>query len=340
MYNLKEYIEKHNMLLHTVIKGKTKVNDNEFVVPKNIQNIKKDFSKFNYNIKQLKLIAKKYNLSRVGNKCQLQDRILTFGVLSEKIIMIQKIFRCYLVKLFLKLKGNGAIKREKCINEDDVGFFISLKEIALVDFFSYTDKDNFTYGFELDTIEKIIRSTNKNPYNRKTIPKIVENKIKQIKKITEIIGVRKSLRRSDSVSISQVEITPQQRAINLFNAINDLGNYSCYEWFLELSSQKLIKFIRELSDIWNYRASLTPDVKRMICPQSDPFENIMNRGINAGTHEQLQHLTLEICEKMVNTGVDYTHKSLGSMYVLSTFTMVSVNAAEALPWLYESVVIL
>ena len=42
-------------------------------------------------------------------------------------------------------------------------------------------------------------------------------------------------------------------------------------------------------------------------------------------------------ENMVNNGTDAAHKSLGAMYVLASLTLVSYEAREAVPWLYQSV---
>lgn len=343
MHILQKYFQETNeCILNNYIKGKKKISDDEcFIVPNNIEETIKGFSKYNYNVKQLKLIAKEINVPRSGNKCQLQHRIISYCFLSLKIILIQKSFRRYLVQLYLRLKGKGLKDRSSCLNEEDVGLFINLKEIPLVDFFSYTDKDDFTYGFEINTFEKIMNTTKLNPYNRTKISIRIHNMLKRMKKIRRIIGIRKTVKRSDSIGQSEEQLTPEQRAINLFDEINTLGNYAVHTWFLELSSQKLLKFIRELSDIWNYRANLSNEVKRQICPQGDPFENIMHANVftqlNLQTHEHLQHFTLDISTKMVTTGIDSSHKSLGAMYVLSTLTMVNENAAHALPWLYESV---
>jgi hypothetical protein len=42
-------------------------------------------------------------------------------------------------------------------------------------------------------------------------------------------------------------------------------------------------------------------------------------------------------EKMVTTGINHDSKSLGAFYVLAALTLVSVDAANGIPWLYQSV---
>jgi hypothetical protein len=46
---------------------------------------------------------------------------------------------------------------------------------------------------------------------------------------------------------------------------------------------------------------------------------------------------LEVLEKMVNTGANRDSKCLGAYYVLGALTLVSTDAASALPWLYQAV---
>jgi hypothetical protein len=62
---------------------------------------------------------------------------------------------------------------------------------------------------------------------------------------------------------------------------------------------------------------------------------------NLGTSRDITHLqkvVLVIIENLTTKGSNNEYKSLGIMYVLGGFTLVSQDAAEALPWLYESVV--
>ena len=49
--------------------------------------------------------------------------------------------------------------------------------------------------------------------------------------------------------------------VDLFQHINTLGNYSDSEWFIVLQRAELIRFIRNIHDIWYYRANLTQEMK-------------------------------------------------------------------------------
>jgi hypothetical protein len=47
-------------------------------------------------------------------------------------------------------------------------------------------------------------------------------------------------------------------------------------------------------------------------------------------------MVLQSMETMVNTGIDKDSRSLGAYYVLGALTLVNEEAANALPWLYQS----
>jgi hypothetical protein len=46
---------------------------------------------------------------------------------------------------------------------------------------------------------------------------------------------------------------------------------------------------------------------------------------------------LNIFDNIISKSPERTNQSLGAFYILGSLTLVSQNAANALPWLYESV---
>ena len=51
----------------------------------------------------------------------------------------------------------------------------------------------------------------------------------------------------------------------------------------------------------------------------------------------LQNNTLQIMKNILTKGVNNDSSALGAYYILSALTLVSPEAAETNPWLYESV---
>ena len=45
---------------------------------------------------------------------------------------------------------------------------------------------------------------------------------------------------------------------------------------------------------------------------------------------------LNVMEKFVFNGIDHDSKSLGAYYVLGALTLVNNDAAESIPWLFQS----
>jgi hypothetical protein len=149
------------------------------------------------------------------------------------------------------------------------------------------------------------------------------------------------------IDLPQDVLTPQQRyhqnVLHLFQNINLLGHYSDPDWFLHLTYQQHITFLRELMDIWNYRAELSYNARASIYP---PYGNPFPQHITGWlTHQFYAYLTLEtivninmtIIERLTTTAMQESDRCLGANFVLCALTLVSIPAREALPWLYQSV---
>jgi len=324
-------------------KKQIKLEFDNIVVP-TIQNYY-DIIKYNYNVQQLKNFAKNYKLKISGNKKELITRLFTFLRLSSFIVKIQKVFRGTLQRKYNKNQGPGLKNRNLCTNSND---FITMDELNTIDskqFFSYMDLDGFIYGFDIASLYNLVFKNDnkkvggKNPYNRSDISNNVITNMKQFIRLSKILGIELNLQIEDDTSNISNKKLIELRALDLFQKINALGNYSDSNWFLSLNRIKLIKFVRELSDIWHYRAQLTEMVKRNICPPNgDPFRNLSVSYINYENDMcNVQKVILEVLEKFVNLGIDQDSKSLGAYYVLGALTLVNESAATTLPWLFQSV---
>ena len=192
-----------------------------------------------------------------------------------------------------------------------------------------------------EQLTKAIKSSGdiKNPYNRNLIPDSLFKNIRALIRFGRILKININLNFEDSIKNISNEKAIELRALSLFQNIDALGNYSNLVWFISLNRNQLIKFIRELMDIWNYRAQLSNETKRNICPPiGDPFRNLSIPYIN--TEQNLwnvRKVLLDIMEKLVNSGIDRDSKSLGAYYVLGALTLVNTEAATSLPWLFQSV---
>lgn len=298
--------------------------------------------KYNYNIKQLKQIAKVHKLKITGNKQQLALRIYSYLFLSNLVIKIQKIMRGCLQRKYNNIHGPAFKNRSLCTNNFD---FLSMDELTKIpneQFFSFKDEDGFVYGFDILSLHNLIYKCNgavKNPFNQQPLTsKIIEN-FRSLLRLSRVLKINISTEISDVTKEVSDKKSVELRALTLFQNIDSLGNYSNSQWFLTLNRNQLIKFIRELIDIWEYRANLAPQTKRDICPPlGNPFHRLPNYIIlqNLENIDDLRKIILEILEKLVNTGIDKDNRCLGAYYVLGAITLVNNEAATALPWLFEA----
>ena len=300
-------------------------------------------SVYNYSINQLKEIAKYYNLKTTGTKLELLLKIYSYLHFNLNVIKIQTIFRRWLVKKYIQMHGPAAKNRELCVNTEDLITLDPIIDIPFHQFFSYKDVDGFIYGFNICSLYNLITKTTEtkqilNPYNRNVIePKTVQ-KIHSIIKLSKIYNINVQITYEDDSVNLPIEKTLELKALTIFQNINALGNYSDSKWFLELNRTQLIRFLRELCDIWNYRAQIQFEIKKKIIPPlGNPFNQIQLSQINTETNIFIiKKNILSILEKFVNSGVDVDSKTLGSYYVLGALTLVNENAANALPWLFQS----
>lgn len=146
-----------------------------------------NFTRYNldlkrYKITELKEAAKQCCVKITGTKPILIERITAkYGKITNA-IKIQKIYRGWLVRSILKEKGPALKDRSMCTNDTDCCTLEPLDEISIYDFYSYTDKSNFTYGFNITSLIEIYKRKHiiKNPYNREKFGRAQTKKIIKI----------------------------------------------------------------------------------------------------------------------------------------------------------------
>jgi len=134
-------------------------------------------SRFRYCMWQTK-ISRHYDFLLSGSKPVLVARILAFFDKTRCAIIIQRMARGCIARTFFKLrkythKDNN--DRVVCVNDTDFYTLDEVKDIPYKLFFSYTDPNNFTYGFNILSLMFLYvkREEFKNPYNRSDIPRHV-----------------------------------------------------------------------------------------------------------------------------------------------------------------------
>jgi hypothetical protein len=297
-----------------------------------------------YRIVELKKIAKKYNLKVSGKKQELITRIYDFLSTYQRATSIQAMFKGYIVRKFMLLHG-PCLKpsmRSKCVNDSDFMTLDSISELDYNQLYSYKDEKGFYYCFDICSLYNLFKAqpTPFNPYTRELLkPQI-------LKDVKDILRYSRLLRQPIQIDIDDQteQITDMNKLLllqieRIFQKMDDLGNYTNSDWLSSLSRNGYIRYFRELYDIWVYRAQLQPITKQEICPPvGNPFTGFNVATFHLKTDIAIKQSVVNVIERMITSGINESSKSLGCFYVLAALTLVNQQAADALPWLYESVI--
>jgi hypothetical protein len=312
-------------------KGKIKINESDFSIPSSCDSI----LMYNYNVKQLKAIAKHYKLKQSGNKCMLTSAIYHYLRLSKHSSIIQRYYRNYLIRRLNKIKGKSLIKRSLATNTDDFLTLDTINNISTDQYISLMS-NRHEYGFSIKSLYNIILTSNnpQNPYNRIELSKDSIINVKEFLRLSNLMGIDIDLNIDNCPSNINVKF----KIIELFHKIDLLGNYSDHKWFLSLNKDELIKFYKHLYDIWIYRTQLTQQQMINIChPSGKPFENYSNsiflNNLNVG---EIQEVFVTVFYNLLTKAIDRENQKLGAYYILGALTLVCADAADSLSWLHNS----
>jgi hypothetical protein len=216
----------------------------------------------------------------------------------------------------------------------------NINDIPYVQFFSFQDKDQMIYGCDIMSIYTLFHkgfdAKTANPYNRNILGKNIK------KNMMKLIWFSRFFKEEMQFKVNEEEVQQQNingRVISLFHDIDILGNYTSHQWFLALGQPALVRFIIEMNDIWTYRANLSEQVKREICPHNhrDLFRTMYMTDLRVMAVPVVQDIALTIMETLCKDGINHDSRCLGANFVLCALTLVSAEAAMALPWLFQSV---
>ena len=296
----------------------------------NISNI----NNYNHNVKQLKLLCKSYKLKKTGLKKLLKERINKYLSENYNAYIIQKVYLKYLYNTW---KNLHKFTKECPVNDTDFYTLDNISDINKLKLVYLKQEKNF-YAFDINSLNKLITNNDcVNPYNRQIIDIIYIRDFKRLCTLTKILKIPILSTETDNLSYTK---KLDLRVIAVFQKIESLGFIVDPTWFFNLEKYKLIKFMRELYDIWYYRAMLNNTAKRDICPPlGNPFINITNiNSIDNLSTLQLKDAILNSIDLIINNQANTSNRYLGGCYVLQALTLVSPEAAIGLPWLYQTVI--
>ncbi len=241
---------------------------------------------------------------------------------NNKICILQKIYRGYVVRKNINIRGICVYVRHNCNNTEDCYELQDISTIKNKNFISYRDKENLFWGFHINTFYNII---NYNPYNIKPIPEKIKNNFKKL----NYLNSQKTITHSKSSAL-------QQRCINIFQKIDNLDNYTKCEWFLNLERHHLKNMYYFLFDMWNYRLGLSIDDRKKYITNM-PLFNIRHEVLKKyNSYFEIANTILDVFDKLLTEGQTKADKATSANWILSVLTLVNQDARNAYPWLYQA----
>lgn len=255
--------------------------------------------------------------------------------LIERVIKIQSICRKYII--ISKLNYFGPCYFDFSLSNNSFDFFTyqDIKLIPIQYLISYKDKDNFVYTFDIRSLSKLFESeSNENPFNRQPFPekviKIVSKRISNLEPNANEDNSKSRKRRKKTV---EKHLDVKTRAVDLFQKMDKLDQYTNVSWFCDLSIKQLKNFYRFLEDIWNYRTQITPEQKKRISKNGDVCSIPITHILKIKKISEIQDIILDQIELLITGGETRDDKILGCLYVLTALAETSPKIAECLPWL-------
>jgi len=317
-----------------------------------VQDYLLDSTLINFNIKSIKYSFKKYNIkiilsSKLGSKDNLRHILskflktyMTCIIEEEKVKKVQRQIRYWINNSKMKVQGPAINNPKICNNETDFYSFDKLEDIPKKYFFSFKCKDNFIYGFHIESLIYLINdgglsSTTRNPYNRNIINKL------SIEKATNLWNDLKKNKDNKEVSSyikieesSDIRIRVRSKCLSTFQKIDFYGYHTDINWVLNLSLNRLRYLYRSIANYWNYKAHLTQQLKIRIYPEGTLFTDReflqINRQINK--YVIMEEIINKI-DKIVSSANNDDDKNTGCILVLMSISDIVRECSTANAWL-------
>ena len=283
-------------------------------------------------VPQLKEICKYYKLKRSGKKQVLYDRVYDLFIKNYSAKKIQKMYLGWIYNQYRILQNRVNID---LVNNDTDFYNLDSIELVPQQLLYYMREDKHYFAFHIEGLKSLLLTNNiQNPYTRKEIDGRDVIKIKKLLNYAKIL--KYNIEITETIANDKML---QFKLLDICQRIELLGFYVDIKWFNNLSKYNLVIYIKELYDIWHYRAGLSSDIKRVICPPyGNPFIDISLNNLYPLNEIQMKKKIINILNKFININTDTANQYLAACYVLQALTLVSHDAANNLPWLYQTVI--
>ena len=207
--------------------------------------------------------------------------------------------------------------------------------------FSFADSHKHIWIFDIRSLVQLMAKGQllENPYTREAVSDPV---LERLRKRVEVLRKSKvNLFYAESESITP-EQNWNQKVLDVFIKIEALGYLLNTDWFHKLTIARHKRFYRALYELWHYRLNLRHNEREEICPGYSLANTRLFRYIPDDAERtqvdikwwKRQNLT--VIQNLVSRSSNKAQRGLGALYVLMGFVQVSEDAADAYPWIYDS----
>jgi hypothetical protein len=259
----------------------------------------------------------------------------------QAIRRIQKWWRCKLSIHSFKQQGPAVNCYSLSQNTTEVYSMEPIEKVPKVFFFSYADAKKTIWAFDIRSLSHIMAQGKQpeNPYTRETFS---QESLQRLRERISYLRKRKypvMYLQGESLSNEQEW---NQRVLDIFMKLEALGYLAACSWFNRLTINEHKEFYKAMFQLWNWRLGLSPAEKEAIMPGHLKAATKLFRWIPDAiqtmthNHRWWQKQSLALIETFIERSQDKTKNALGALYVIMGLVHVSEEAAEAYPWIAET----
>lgn len=271
----------------------------------------------------------------------IPERILTRSG-TAALCKIQRAWRRWASWVRYCRQGPAANASDLAANQTEVYSLDSLDTIPPAYFFSFADDKKTIWAFDIRSLSHLVTEGNEivNPYTRIPISSSVLQNVH-----SRILWLRERkypILYATGDSMTQEQIW-NQKVLDVFFKMEALGYRASCRWFDELRIAEHMTFYRRLHRLWTYQLGLTNAEKEAIVPGYNAGLSKLFRLTPDRIENQVHDLkwwrrsNLNLILEFLTRAPQKSQQSLGALYVLMALVQVVPEAAEAYPWIRETV---
>jgi hypothetical protein len=208
-------------------------------------------------------------------------------------------------------------------------------------FFSFGDESKNIWAFDIRSLSHLVTEGSEivNPYTRGLISSATLQRIHR-----RILWLRE--RKFPILYATGENLTPDQlwnqKVLDVFFKMEALGYRASCRWFDEMNLSDHMTFYRRLFRLWMYQLGLTSAEREAIVPgynsgMTKLFRHTPDR-VEANSHDLRwwRRSNLNLILEFISRAPQKSQQGLGALYVLMALVQIVPEAAEAYPWIRES----